>query len=72
MPLFDYECNRCDRRFEELTGPDEQVVCPGCGGTDVARQLGAFAVGGGRADPPPAGPCGGCDHPGGPGACRFD
>ena len=46
MPIFEYECKACDRRFEYLAGfseTDETVVCPYCGSTDVEKMFSAFA-----------------------------
>ena len=32
MPLLEYKCPRCGKKFEELVkGYDEEVVCPSCG-----------------------------------------
>ncbi|MBQ1845269.1 MAG: zinc ribbon domain-containing protein [Desulfovibrio sp.] len=36
MPLYDFECKACGRRFEELVFEgDGNPPCPGCGCTDV-------------------------------------
>lgn len=46
MPLYEYLCRACDRRFEELQriGADASgVACPGCGAIDVVRQHSTFA-----------------------------
>jgi putative FmdB family regulatory protein len=46
MPLYEYTCGGCGRRFEILqrVGADGSgVICPGCGGTDVAKQFSTFA-----------------------------
>lgn len=40
MPIFEYECQGCSERFEELmrrTDPDP--VCPSCGNGDVQRLI---------------------------------
>ncbi len=52
MPLYEYACRECGRRFEVLqrVGADATgVTCPGCGAPEVSRQLSTFAsaVGGG-------------------------
>jgi len=45
MPIYEYVCRRCDKRFEELVrSADETVVCPGCGTKKIQRSLSAFAV----------------------------
>jgi putative FmdB family regulatory protein len=46
MPLYEYSCRDCGRRFEVLQriGADASgVSCPGCGGAQVAKQLSTFA-----------------------------
>jgi putative FmdB family regulatory protein len=61
MPIFEYECAACGRRFERLSSRDEDApACPQCGASEVRRRFSVFAVG--RAQPErPAGqtrPCG--------------
>jgi putative FmdB family regulatory protein len=46
MPLYEYSCRACCRRFEVLQkiGADASgVVCPNCGATNVTKQLSTFA-----------------------------
>jgi putative FmdB family regulatory protein len=46
MPLYEYNCRACGRRFEVLQkiGADGSgVVCPSCGATDVTKQFSTFA-----------------------------
>ena len=48
MPLYEFECTRCRRRFEELVrgaGDLQALKCPDCGSEDVARQISAACVG---------------------------
>ena len=68
MPLFDFVCDRCQHRFEELVSADEVPPCPDCKSAKVSRQLPVFAVGGassGKAPLPDS--CGSCEDPRGPG-----
>ena len=44
MPMYEYVCMTCEEHFEELVRGDEEVSCPGCGATRVAKQLSTFAV----------------------------
>ncbi|HWJ44042.1 MAG TPA: zinc ribbon domain-containing protein [Gaiellaceae bacterium] len=44
MPMYEYVCMRCEEHFEELVRGDEEVSCPQCGATNVARQLSTFAT----------------------------
>ena len=48
MPLYEYRCERCDERFEELrsSSDEDEVCCPSCG-QPAKKLLSAFAVGGG-------------------------
>jgi putative FmdB family regulatory protein len=42
MPIYEYACAPCGKTFEELvirTGDEAEVRCPGCGGTEVVRQM---------------------------------
>ena len=46
MPLYEYSCRGCGRRFEVLqrVGADHSGVgCPVCGSDDVAKQFSTFA-----------------------------
>jgi putative FmdB family regulatory protein len=45
MPLYEYDCLKCGRRFEVLLlrGP-QPIVCSACGHDGVERVLSAFAV----------------------------
>lgn len=46
MPLYEYTCRDCGRRFEVLqrVGADGSgVACPGCGGSHVVKQFSTFA-----------------------------
>lgn len=48
MPIYEFECRSCDRRFEELVkvngSPGSSAPCPDCGSPDTARLMSAFAV----------------------------
>jgi putative FmdB family regulatory protein len=48
MPLYEYHCPECDRRFEVLQRMGEggdALRCPSCGAGGVERQLSTFAAG---------------------------
>lgn len=45
MPLFEFACNDCGTRFEEIVARDASVSCPKCGGSGVRKLFSAFAVG---------------------------
>ena len=47
MPLYEYGCHACGRRFEQLQAlgaGSEGVRCPECGAETVERQLSTFAA----------------------------
>jgi putative FmdB family regulatory protein len=71
MPLFEFSCAECGRRFETLMREGVIPACPSCRSERVEKQLSAFAVGASspKASAMPAnGPCGGCQNPA---ACGF-
>jgi putative FmdB family regulatory protein len=73
MPLFEYACQECNRQFELLVRAQEAPECPSCHGTRLERKLSTFAARtGGTSDPMPAGACGACGDPRGPGACSMN
>jgi putative FmdB family regulatory protein len=77
MPLYEYICRSCSRRFEALVMGPPSPACPGCGGKDLEKLVSTFAVGGG---PSPGsaessgdgGSCGTCGDPRGPGSCAVN
>jgi len=50
MPLFEYRCPNCQRRFEKLVrlaDRTEEAICPHCGYERAERLISAFAIAGG-------------------------
>ena len=39
MPIYEFECEGCGERFEELVAADGGVACPGCGSERTRRLL---------------------------------
>ena len=75
MPIFEYACRGCGREFEAIIQGSTRPACPDCGGSRLDKRLSVFAVGGGDAAAAarePAGPCGTCGDPRGPGSCALD
>ncbi|HEV8606700.1 MAG TPA: zinc ribbon domain-containing protein [Tepidisphaeraceae bacterium] len=74
MPIYEYNCKKCENRFEKLVrtmGAPEDAECPKCGSTETARAISVFAVSSeaaGRSGGLPPGMCGRC---GGPGPCAM-
>lgn len=62
MPLFEFNCRRCGKTFEEILSLAELAVeppaCPACGEAGAERAFSLFATGGGGA--PSGGGGGGC------------
>lgn len=44
MPIYDYRCNACDRRFELLVRGSTTPSCPHCGSIDLRKCLTAPAA----------------------------
>jgi putative FmdB family regulatory protein len=76
MPLFEYRCRDCGKRFEEFVLGDARPKCPGCESRKLQKLLSAFAVGSGNGKASSVsesvGSCGSCGDPRGPGACSTD
>jgi putative FmdB family regulatory protein len=75
MPIFEYACRDCDHQFEALVRAGQTPECPSCHGAALERRLSVFAAhtnGSVGAAPMPAGPCGACGDPRGPGACSMN
>lgn len=68
MPIYEYICDGCGHKFEELVRNDKeeaQLTCPQCGQGKPARQLSVFAARDqAPAGGPPPGGCGGCGQQG--------
>ena len=48
MPLFEYTCNRCQKRFSVLVGMTAAAdtdMCPHCGGEQATKRVTRFARG---------------------------
>jgi len=59
MPIFEYVCERCEHRFETLVrSSNEEVNCPDCASSAVAKQLSVFSSVGSTKESAGAG--GGC------------
>ncbi len=46
MPIFEYQCNRCQCRFETLVlpGDPEAPACPSCSAREVEKLMSAGSV----------------------------
>jgi putative FmdB family regulatory protein len=44
LPIYEFECEECGSRFEELVAADTAgPPCPSCGATRVRRLISSFA-----------------------------
>ena len=46
MPLYEYKCRKCSKRFEFLVMGSDRPRCPKCNGRDLERLFSTFAVSG--------------------------
>ena len=47
MPIYEYECNKCEEKFElrrSIADSDSEVECPKCGAENPQRVFSVFAV----------------------------
>ncbi|MCK4431122.1 MAG: zinc ribbon domain-containing protein [Candidatus Aminicenantes bacterium] len=49
MPIYEFTCKRCGKRFETLVsiGAEKKVSCLECGSKDVQKLFSSFGIGGG-------------------------
>ena len=70
MPIYEYECGKCKKRFEHLakSARDLPSRCPACGGEKIEKIFSAFSVGAMQQTPSPSAcascPSAGCPHRG--------
>ena len=41
MPIYEYTCEKCDKKFEMLVMGKDRPTCPACGNVKVKRLLSA-------------------------------
>jgi len=51
MPLYEYSCRKCSKRFETLLFGKEKPACPKCSSTDLVKMVSTFAALGGDKSP---------------------
>lgn len=71
MPIFEYICKDCHKKFEAILIGSQEAECPECKGKNFEQQLSTFSV---RANSTsstrPTAPCGAPG--GGCGGCQFN
>jgi putative FmdB family regulatory protein len=67
MPIYEYACHECGRKFEMLVRSDTVPSCPDCQSKDLEKMLSVFATAesGSQSASAAAPPCGACCMPGG-------
>jgi len=46
MPLFEYQCRECGKRFEAFVTVSHRPVCPSCKSENLEKLISIFGVGG--------------------------
>jgi putative FmdB family regulatory protein len=78
MPIFEYICKDCSRRFEALVIGAKKPQCPHCKSSRLEQKLSVFAVAASGKSAAAGdfsaegGACGTCGDPRGEGACSMD
>jgi putative FmdB family regulatory protein len=74
MPIYEYICKDCSRRFEALVYGGQKAQCPHCKSAKLEQQLSVFAVAASEKSnaTESIGACGTCGDPRGEGACSLD
>lgn len=70
MPIYEYQCPKCNHQFEQLVRGDEMVTCPKCGSPNLTKLLSRPAVSvkqSGTQNVPPCGNSNACCS----GNCQF-
>ncbi len=61
MPIFEFQCGKCDERFEKLMFSIKATVsCPGCSSTDVEKLPSTFGMSGVEKQTTSSAACGSC------------
>ncbi|MBN1940508.1 MAG: zinc ribbon domain-containing protein [Candidatus Aminicenantes bacterium] len=62
MPLYEFECSQCRKRFEALVrlGREAEVVCSACGSPKIRKVCSSFGIGGGGSRLKAASSCSTC------------
>ncbi len=55
MPIYEYRCKSCGKKFEKLIRGSEKVKCPGCGKGSLDKLFSVFGVKSGEKFTPSSG-----------------
>jgi putative FmdB family regulatory protein len=48
MPMYEFQCSKCEARFEELvrnSAEEAEIVCPSCETDKIFRVISTFSLG---------------------------
>jgi len=45
VPIYEFECSKCEARFEELVPAGQTAPCPQCKSSEVKRRYSAISEG---------------------------
>jgi putative FmdB family regulatory protein len=64
MPIYEYACSECGRKFETLVRSGTVPECPNCHSQALEKQLSVFATTASSSEiaPMPSSPCGACPN----------
>ncbi|GIU80743.1 MAG: zinc ribbon domain-containing protein [Bryobacteraceae bacterium] len=60
MPMYEYRCEECGAKYEQLrrmSEADTNLECPACGSLNVRREVSACAIGGSASSSNSGGGC---------------
>jgi putative FmdB family regulatory protein len=71
MPLFEYVCKDCRKRFEALVYGSQSAQCPLCHSTNLDQQISVFSVVNARSASPAPSACPNAGSCGAGDACKL-
>lgn len=44
MPIYEYKCQKCGHKFEELVMGEKKIKCPYCKSADLKKLISSFSA----------------------------